>query len=93
MDVGPFVVADTQATKLIQPRKCPLDNPAPPAQAAAVLGAAHRQQAQNVARAQAVPDGRRVIAAVAERADRPAPRSAAFALQGWNRIDQGQGFL
>jgi hypothetical protein len=93
MDVGPFLVADTQATKLIQPRKRPLDNLAPPAQAAAVLGAAHREQGQNVARAQTVPDGRRVIAAVAEHADRPPARSAAFGLQGWNGIDQRQGFL
>ena len=58
VDVGPFVVTDAQTAELIQPRKRPLDNPAPPPQAAAVFGAAHRQQRQNVTRAQAVPDGR-----------------------------------
>ena len=44
MDVGPLVIADAQAAKLIQPGKRALDDPAPPAQAAAVLGAAHGQQ-------------------------------------------------
>ena len=40
---------------------------------AAVVGTAHRQQRQNVTRPQTAPDGRRVIAAVAEHAGRPAP--------------------
>ena len=34
-----------------------------------------------------------VIAAIPKHAGRPASRSAAFALQGRNGIDQGQGFL
>ena len=38
MDVRPLVVADTKASKLIEPRKCPLDDPAPSSQTAAVLG-------------------------------------------------------
>jgi ABC-type uncharacterized transport system involved in gliding motility auxiliary subunit len=93
VDVGPFVVPDAEPAKLIEPGKCPLDHPAPLPQTAAVRGAAHSQQRQDVTRAQAVPDGGRVIAAVAEHADRPASGSAAFALQWRNRINQGQSFL
>ncbi len=84
---------DAQTTELIEPRKRPLDDPAPPPQATAVLRTAHRQQRQNVTGPQAVPDRRRIIAAIAEHADRPAPGSAAVALQGRNRIHEGQGFL
>jgi CheY-like chemotaxis protein len=40
VDVGPLVVADTEASKLIEPGKCPLDDPAPSSQTAAVLGVA-----------------------------------------------------
>jgi hypothetical protein len=46
VNVGPLVVADTKASKLIEPRKCPLDDPAPSSQTAAVLGTAQRQQRQ-----------------------------------------------
>jgi hypothetical protein len=93
VDVGPFVVADAQTAELIQPGERPLDDPAPPPQAAAVLGATHRQQRQNMTCAQAAPDRCRIIAAVAEHADRPAARSAVSTLQGRNGIDEGQGFL
>ena len=93
MDVGSFVVADAKTAKLIKPRKRPLDHPAPLPQAADVPGAAHGQWRQNVPRAQAVPDGGRVIAAVAEHTGRPAARAAAVALQRRNRIHQRQGFL
>ena len=82
-----------QAAKLIEPCKRPLDDPPPPAQAAAVLGATHRQQRQNVPRAQAAPDGCRIIATVAVHAHWPAPGSAAFASKGRNRINQSQGLL
>ncbi len=93
MDVGPFVIPDARTTELIEPRESPLNDPAPPPQATAVLRAAHRQQRQNVTDPQAVPDRRRIIAAIAEHADRPAPGSAAVALQGRNRIHEGQGLL
>ena len=93
MDVGPFVVSDAQTSKLIQPSERALDDPSPPPKTTAVCGAAHGQQGQDMTRAQAVPDGCRVVAAVAEHADRPVPGSSAFALQGRNRIHQGQGFL
>jgi hypothetical protein len=57
------------------------------------FGAAHRKSRQNVAGAQAVPAGCRVIAAVAEHTGRAVTGSAAFALQRRNRIDQGESFL
>jgi hypothetical protein len=50
VDVGAPVVADTETSKLIEPGKCPLDDPSPSSQTAAVLGASHRQQRQDAAR-------------------------------------------
>lgn len=71
----------------------PLDDPPPPPQTTAVRRAAHGQQGHDVTRAQAVPNGRGVIATIADHAHRPAPGSAAFAFQRRNRIDQREGFL
>ena len=93
MDVGPLVIPHAQAAKLTEPGRCALHDPPPPAQATPMLGAAHGQQGHDVTRAQAVPNGRGVIATIADHADRPAPGSAAFALQRRNRIDQREGFL
>jgi hypothetical protein len=64
VNVGPLVVADTKASKLIEPRKCPLDDPAPSSQTAAVLGTAHRQQRQDAASSQPRSDGLCIVAAV-----------------------------
>jgi hypothetical protein len=36
MDVGPFVVPDTETSKLAEPGERALDNPTPPSQAATV---------------------------------------------------------
>ena len=94
MDVGPFVVADAQAAKLVQPGERPLHDPAPPAQAAAVRRCdASPDKGTNARVRRPVSDRRRVVAAIAEHAVWTTPRSAAFALQWRNRIDQGQGFL
>jgi hypothetical protein len=43
MDVGTFLVADTQSAKLVWPGKRPLHNPALIAEATAELGVPHRQ--------------------------------------------------
>jgi hypothetical protein len=93
VDVAPFVVPDTQTSKLIQPCERPLDDPPPPPETTAGRGAAHGQQGHDVTRAQPVPNRCGVIATIADYADRPAPGSAAFALQRRNRIDQREGFL
>ena len=93
MDVGPFVVADAEASKLIEPGKRPLHDPAPPARAAPVRRAALRDKRENPTGSQSMADRRRVVAAITEHAGWTTPRSAAFALQWGNRIDQRQGFL
>jgi hypothetical protein len=87
-----FVVADAEAAELIQPGKGTLDDPAPPAQAAPVRGAAHGQQRHDVT-PEAAPNAGRVVAAIPDHRVRPLPRSHACALQRGNRIHQRQGFL
>jgi len=49
VDVGALLVADTQASKLIEPGKAPLYHPSPSAKSTAVLGIPHREQWQNAA--------------------------------------------
>ncbi len=49
MDVGPLVIANAQAAKLVQPRERALHDPAPPAQATPVRGAAHGQPGRDMA--------------------------------------------
>ena len=93
MDVGPFVVADAEASKLIEPGKRPPHDPAPPAEATPVRRAALRDKRENPTGSQSVADRRRVVAAITEHAGWTTARSASFALQWGNRIDQGQGFL
>ena len=93
MDVRPLVIADAEATELIQPSKGPLDDPAPPAQPAPVLGAAHCDQRLDMPRPQPTPNGGCVVAAIPEHTVRPSSRSPPFAVQRGNRIDQRQGFL
>ena len=44
MDVGPLVIPDAQAAKLTEPGKRALHDPAPPAQATPMRGAAHGEQ-------------------------------------------------
>ena len=92
VDIGPFVIPNAEAPKLIQPGKRALDDPPPP-QAAAVPRAAHGQQRENVARPQTVPNRLGIVAAVAKYRVRPPPRSPSCALEWRNRIHQRQGFL
>ena len=93
MDIGPLVIADAQAAKLAQPRERPLHDPAPPAEATPVRRAALRDKRENPTGSQSVADRRRVVAAITQHAGWTTARSASFALQRGNRIDQGQGFL
>jgi len=93
VDVGPFVVSDAQAAKLIQPRKCSFHHPAPASQVAAVPRSTHGQQRMNLACAQTITDGRRVIRTIAEDAVRTAPWSPSLTLERRNRVDQRQRFL
>jgi len=93
VDVRPLVIADAEATELIQPSTGPLDDPAPPAQPAPVLGAAHSDQRLDMPRPQPTPNGGCVVAAIPEHTVWPPSRSPPFAVQLWNRIDQRQSFL
>jgi hypothetical protein len=88
-----FVVADAEASELIEPGKRPLHDPAPPTEATPVRRAALRDKRENPTGSQSVADRRRVVAAITEHAGWTTARSASFALQRGNRIDQGQGFL
>jgi hypothetical protein len=56
MNVGSPLVTDAKAAELIEPGECSLHYPAPSPQSAAVLGVAHRQQRQDAAVAQTLPD-------------------------------------
>ena len=58
-----------------------------------MLCAAHGQQGHNMTRPQTAPNGSCVVAAIPEHTVRPLPRSAPYAMQRRNRIDQRQGFL
>ena len=78
---------------MIQPRKGPLDDPAPPAQPASVRGAAHREPRLDMPRSQPTPNRRRVVAAIPEHTVWPLSRSTAGAAQRGNRIHQREGFL
>jgi hypothetical protein len=54
VNIGPLVVSDPQAPKLIQPGKCPFDDPTPAPEATPMRGAAHRDKRQNPTDSQAV---------------------------------------
>jgi hypothetical protein len=93
VDVGPPVVADAQASELVEPGKRPLHDPPPPAQPTPVPGATHGEPRYDMPRPQPTPNRRRVVATIPKHAVRPLPRSPAFAAQRGNRIHQRQGFL
>ena len=93
VDVGPLVVADTEASKLIEPGKCPLDDPPPSSQTPAVLGAAHRQQRHDAASSQPRSDCLCIVAAVSHHTIWAMPRPSPLALEWKNRIHQRQCLL
>ena len=63
MDIGSLLIADAQSAKLVEPGKAPLDDPAPSAQTAAVLGVTLCEQRLNMSGAQTLPDSFGVITA------------------------------
>jgi hypothetical protein len=77
--IGPPVVTDAESAELIQPRKRPLDDPPPPAQARPMRRAAHGQRGHNVPRPETALNRCRVVAAITEHTARPPPRSPASA--------------
>jgi len=65
VDVGSLLVADAQSAKLVEPRKAPLNDPTPSAQSTTVLGVALREQRNDAAVTQTLPDWLRIITPVA----------------------------
>ena len=65
MDARSTFIPLIQAAKLMEPRQRALDDPAGPAEAASMLGAALRQLRLDVAAVEGVPVRLRIIAAVA----------------------------
>jgi hypothetical protein len=65
MDVGPLLIANAQAAKLIEPRESSFNHPAPSAQSTAMFGVSLRKERDDVAGAQTLADRLRVIATVA----------------------------
>jgi hypothetical protein len=93
VDVGPLLIPHAQPAKLIQPGKCALHDPPPPAQATPMRGATHGQQGHDVTSPKTAPHGGCVVAAIPEHTVRPLPRSPPFAVQRGDRIHQRQGLL
>ena len=93
VDVGPLVVADAQASELVEPCKRPLDHPPSPAQPTPVRRTTHSDPRHNMPHPQPTPNRCRVVAAIPEHTGRSLPRSPACAVQRRNRIHQRQGFL
>jgi hypothetical protein len=93
VDVSSLVVANAQASKLVDPRTCPFHDSSPPSQPTSVAGTTLGEARHDMPRSYAAPDRGRVVAAVPEHAVRPLPGSPAFAMQRGNRIHQRQGFL
>jgi hypothetical protein len=93
MDVCPLFIANTQATKLIQPGEGSFHYPAPSAQSAAMFSVAPREPRHDVAGTQTLPDCLRVITTVTQHAIRTVARMSALSLQGWDGINQCEGLL
>jgi hypothetical protein len=93
VDVGALVISNAQTTKLIEPSKCTLYDPPPPAQAAPARRTPHRQEGHDVTVPETLPNRSRVIATIAQHTVRPPPRAAPSAVQRGNRIHQRQGLL
>ena len=65
VDVGPLLVANPQAAKLIKPSEGSFHHPAPSPQSTAMFGVALGEPRNDVATTQTLPDCLRVITAVA----------------------------
>ena len=65
MDVGSLLIANTQATELIQLREGTFYDPAPSAESTAMFGVALGEPRNDVATTQTLPDCLRVVTTVA----------------------------
>ena len=90
MDVCPAVVADEEASALVEPGEAALDDPAFAAQTGAVLGQAARDQRSNAAFADEPAVLVVVVAAVAQKHVGPPSGSARPAADGRHPVEQGR---
>ena len=65
MDIGASFVADREAAEAMEPRDCPFDDPPDDAEAAAMRGAAAREDGDDALREQPIAMRLRVVAAIA----------------------------
>lgn len=83
MHIGPTSIAHPQPAKLVQPGERALDDPARPAQMAAVFGASLADLRPDATSAQALPIGFTVLAVVGLYALWFAQRPSTPAANGW----------
>jgi len=87
VNIGTFLVTDTQAAELIQPSEGSFHHPAPAAQSGAAPSIALGEQRPYVPDAQSLPNRSRMVGAVAQQVMRARTRSSSLALERWDCID------
>jgi len=90
MNVGQSLIANLQATEMMQPSQCTFNHPTRLAQTAAVFGIASREQTANAARGERIAMGLRIIGPIALYAPRTTTRTAWFSADRRNAIDEWQ---
>ena len=80
MDVGSFLIANSQSAKLIQPCERTFHYPTPSAQSTAMFSVSFGKPGHDVAVTQTLPDCLRVITTVAYNAIRTTARTSALSL-------------
>ena len=93
VDVGAFLVADTQSSKLVEPGKAPLYHPSPAPEATTVVSVTHCKKRPNPAFMQTLPNPPRIITAVTYNAIRPVAWTPLPSLQWWNGVNKRQCLL
>jgi hypothetical protein len=93
MNVGPLLIANTQAAKLVQPSERAFHHPSPSSKPAAMFGVPSSKEGDDISSTQASPDGFGSISAISCYAVRPMPRTAALALQFRNCVNQRERLL
>ena len=88
MDVGASLVADAEATVLVQPGEGALDDPALAAESGSVWRVAFGDERSDAAGAELVSVGSGVVAAVGEENLRSASGSSALAPDGRDRVEE-----
>ena len=93
MDVGSFLIANSQAAKLIPPREGTFHDPPPSAQSAAMFSASLGEPGHDVAGTQTLPNRLCVITTVAYDAIRTMARTSMLSLQRWDCLNECECLL